>query len=124
LRENGVRVSLDDFGTGYSSLSYLKRMPLNNLKVDRSFVSGLPHDEENHAIVRAILAMAGTLGLSVTAEGVETLEQARALKALACDSLQGYFFSKPVPAGDIPALLTQCWSLTDPALSRDAVSQP
>ena len=109
LSAGGVQIALDDFGTGYSSMNYLKRMPLNNLKVDQSFVQGLPHDRENHAIVRAILSLAKNLGFSVTAEGVETLEQADALKALACDTLQGYYFSRPVPAADIPALLSQSW---------------
>ena len=90
------------------------RTPLTNLKIDRSFVSGLPHDRENHAIVRAILAMAGSLGMSVTAEGVETIEQARLLKGMACDSLQGYYFSKPVAAAEIPRLLSRCWSLDEP----------
>jgi diguanylate cyclase (GGDEF)-like protein len=107
-----VQIALDDFGTGYSSMSYLKRMPLNNLKVDQSFVKGLPHDRDNRAIVRAILSMARNLGFSVTAEGVETLEQADALKQMACDTLQGYYFSRPVPAADIPALLGRKW-LTD-----------
>lgn len=107
-----VQIALDDFGTGYSSMSYLKRMPLNNLKVDQSFVKGLPHDRDNRAIVRAILSMARNLGFSVTAEGVETLEQADALKQMACDTLQGYYFSRPVPAADIPALLSRKW-LTD-----------
>jgi diguanylate cyclase (GGDEF)-like protein len=119
LRDHGVRIALDDFGTGYSSLSYLKRMPLSHLKVDRSFVSGLPHDGESQAIVRAILAMADSLGLNVTAEGVETLEQAQALHAMGCEALQGYLFSRPVPAARIPALLAQGWSLTD--LSPDHV---
>jgi diguanylate cyclase (GGDEF)-like protein/PAS domain S-box-containing protein len=114
FRDCGVRIALDDFGTGYSSLSYLKRMPLSNLKVDRSFVSSLPDDSDNRAIVRAILAMAGSLGLRVTAEGVETLEQAQALKNMGCATLQGNFFSKPVPAEDIPALLTESWSLGGP----------
>jgi diguanylate cyclase (GGDEF)-like protein/PAS domain S-box-containing protein len=114
LRDLGVRIALDDFGTGYSSLSYLKRMPINNLKVDRSFVSGLPHDPENHAIVRAILAMSASLGLSVTAEGVETIEQVLALTAMDCAFLQGYFFSKPVAAKDVPALLARHWTLDGP----------
>ena len=114
FRKRGVRIALDDFGTGYSSLSYLKRMPLSSLKVDRSFVTGLPGDAENHAIVRAILAMADSLGLSVTAEGVETLEQAQALKAMACNFLQGFFFSRPVVAEHVPHLLRQRWMLDAP----------
>jgi len=117
LRAAGVQVALDDFGTGYSSMSYLKRMPLNNLKVDRSFVQGLPHDAENFAIVRAILSLAKSLGFNVTAEGVETFEQSQALRNLACDTLQGFYFSKPVPAASIPALLTKQWSTSVPALS-------
>jgi diguanylate cyclase (GGDEF)-like protein/PAS domain S-box-containing protein len=111
FRACGVRISLDDFGTGYSSLSYLTRMPFSNLKVDQSFVQGLPDDVESYAIVRAVLAMADSLGLSVTAEGVETLEQAQVLKAMNCDSLQGYYFSKPVPANEIRQLLAQRWTL-------------
>jgi diguanylate cyclase (GGDEF)-like protein/PAS domain S-box-containing protein len=114
LSVRGVQIALDDFGTGYSSMNYLKRMPLNNLKVDQSFVQGLPHDRENYAIVRAILSLAKNLGFKVTAEGVETLEQADALKTLACNTLQGYYFSRPVPAADIPALLTRQWVLNDP----------
>jgi EAL domain-containing protein (putative c-di-GMP-specific phosphodiesterase class I) len=120
FRDCGVHIALDDFGTGYSSLSYLKRMPLSHLKIDRSFVSGLPDDEENHAIVRAILAMADSLGISVIAEGVETLEQARALKSMACAALQGYYFSKPVVAADIPALLRTRWPLEAVELSCTA----
>ena len=111
FRDCGVRIALDDFGTGYSSLSYLKRMPLSTLKVDRSFVTGLSGDGENRAIVRAILVMADSLGLTVTAEGVETLEQAQALKAMSCDTLQGYYFSRPVDAQAVPALLAQQWAL-------------
>ncbi len=116
LRDAGVWIALDDFGTGYSSMNYLKRMPLNNLKVDRSFVNGLPNNAEDHAIVRAILSMAKSLGFRVTAEGVETLEQARLLTQMACDMLQGYYFSKPVLAADIPALLTRRWPVSVPAL--------
>jgi diguanylate cyclase (GGDEF)-like protein/PAS domain S-box-containing protein len=107
LREAGVKIALDDFGTGYSSMSYLKRMPLDNLKVDRRFVSGLPADRENHAIVRAILAMAKSLGFNVTAEGVETREQMQALTELACDTLQGFYFSHPVPAAAIAVVLAE-----------------
>ena len=113
LNAHGVRIALDDFGTGYSSMNYLKRMPLNNLKVDQSFVQGLPHDRDNHAIVRAILSLAKNLGFSVTAEGVETLEQAETLKGLACDALQGYYFSKPVQAEDIPGLLSLRWEMNE-----------
>jgi EAL domain-containing protein (putative c-di-GMP-specific phosphodiesterase class I) len=109
-----VQIALDDFGTGYSSMSYLKRMPLNNLKVDQSFVKDLPHDRDNHAIVRAILSMAQNLGFSVTAEGVETLEQVEALRQMACDTLQGYYFSRPVPAAEIPALLSRDWLVVEP----------
>ena len=123
FRDCGVRFALDDFGTGYSSLSYLKRMPLSNLKVDRSFVSGLPDDSENRAIVRAILAMADSLGLSVTAEGVETLEQAQALKTMACSVLQGYYFSKPVPAAAIPELLSRRWVLDAAEPQRASASR-
>ena len=116
LRDAGVRLALDDFGTGYSSMNYLRRMPLNNLKVDRSFINGLPDNAEDHAIVRAILSMAKSLGFSVTAEGVETVEQARILTSMACDTLQGYYFSKPVPATDISALLNRKWPISVPTL--------
>lgn len=121
FRKSGVRIALDDFGTGYSSLSYLKRMPLNSLKVDQSFVRGIPGDVENLAIVRAILVMAGSLALSVTAEGVETLEQAQALKVMSCSFLQGFFFSKPVVAEHVPYLLRQSWMLDTP-IADDAAN--
>jgi diguanylate cyclase (GGDEF)-like protein len=114
FRAAGVHIALDDFGTGYSSLSYLKRMPLSSLKVDRSFVNGLPADAESLAIVQAILAMASSLDLSVTAEGVETLAQSQWLKGMDCASMQGYLFSRPVPAEEIPELLTQRWLLDEP----------
>lgn len=111
LRQVGMRLALDDFGTGYSSLSYLKRLPLHKLKVDQSFVRGLPSDRESLAIVRAIVALAKTLGFSVIAEGVETLEQAQLVQSLECEMLQGYYVSKPVPAEDIPALLARHWAM-------------
>lgn len=109
LREQGVRIALDDFGTGYSSLSYLTRLPIGNIKIDRSFVTGLPADQEHAAIVRAVTAMADSLGMRVTAEGGETLEQARLLCALGCDSLQGFYFSTPVTADAVPGLIARKW---------------
>ncbi len=107
FQDCGVRIALDDFGTGHSSLSYLKRMPLSRLKIDQSFVVGLPDDLENFAIVKAIVAMAGSLGLSVTAEGVETLQQSVALKEMGCQSLQGYYFGKPMPAVEMDIMLAR-----------------
>ncbi|MCV6610372.1 MAG: EAL domain-containing protein [Amphritea sp.] len=97
LRQMGFELSVDDFGTGYSSLSYLKLFPLNELKIDRSFVDDIPGDSNNMAICSAIIAMANKLGLRVVAEGVETAAQQQFLEELGCNVLQGYHFSKPVP---------------------------
>ncbi|MFZ2649120.1 MAG: EAL domain-containing protein, partial [Burkholderiaceae bacterium] len=110
MRDRGVSIALDDFGTGYSSLAYLTRMPIGNIKIDKCFVTGLLAGGESQAIVRAVLAMASSLGMRVTAEGVETLEQAQALKAMGCDGLQGFYFSRPVAADNIAALLRRRWS--------------
>ena len=101
----GVQVTLDDFGTGYSSLSYLKRMPLSCLKIDQSFVAGLPGDAKDQAIVKAILAVALGLGLRVVAEGIETREQSQILQQMGCHALQGHYFSRPMPTSEINALL-------------------
>jgi EAL domain-containing protein (putative c-di-GMP-specific phosphodiesterase class I) len=95
----GIRFSIDDFGTGYSSLFYLKRLPLYELKVDRSFVEGLPTDADDVAIVQSVLSIAKHLQLRVVAEGVETREQADFLINSGCDCLQGYLFGKPVAVG-------------------------
>jgi len=103
LRARGARLSLDDFGTGYSSLSYLKRFPLDTLKIDRSFVSGLGTGQDDAALVATIVSMAGTLGLEVVAEGVETEEQLRLLRDLGCDRAQGFLLARPLPPADLHA---------------------
>jgi EAL domain-containing protein (putative c-di-GMP-specific phosphodiesterase class I) len=105
LKDMGVRLAIDDFGTGYSSLAQLKRFPIDTLKVDRSFIRELPSDSEDKAIAEAIIAMGKTLSLTVVAEGVETREQQEFLRERACDQMQGFFFSKPVPAADFAELL-------------------
>jgi diguanylate cyclase (GGDEF)-like protein/PAS domain S-box-containing protein len=114
LKELGVQIAVDDFGTGYSSLSYLKRFPVDRLKVDRSFVEHMTTEADDATIVRAIIALGHNLGLKVVAEGVETAQQARALRAYQCEEAQGFLFSRPISARDIPRLLTRS-KPSDPA---------
>jgi EAL domain-containing protein (putative c-di-GMP-specific phosphodiesterase class I) len=107
LKDIGVHLSLDDFGTGYSSLSYLKRFPLDTLKIDRSFVTDLPHDPDNSAIASAIIAMAHSLKFEVVAEGVENESQLDFLRDKHCNLIQGYFYSPAVAADKLAGMLLQ-----------------
>jgi predicted signal transduction protein with EAL and GGDEF domain len=105
LRGLGVRIAMDDFGTGYSSLSYLQSFPFDKIKIDRSFVKDIVDGVGSLNIVRAVAAMANGLGMATTAEGVETKEQLETVKAEGCTEMQGFLFSRPVPAEEIEALL-------------------
>ncbi len=105
IKQLGITLSLDDFGTGYSSLSYLKRFPIDVLKIDQAFIRDVKVDHEDAALVKAIISMAHGLGMEVIAEGVEVEEQKEFLSANACDSIQGYLFSRPLPANEIVQML-------------------
>jgi diguanylate cyclase (GGDEF)-like protein/PAS domain S-box-containing protein len=107
IKKMGVRLAIDDFGVGYSSLTHLKRFPIDTLKVDRSFIHDLPQNPEDKAICQAIIAMGKSLNLTVVAEGVETLEQQTFLHDHACDEMQGFYFSKPIPGDEFAGLLRQ-----------------
>ncbi|MDE2049757.1 MAG: EAL domain-containing protein [Gammaproteobacteria bacterium] len=101
LRSMGVSIAIDDFGTGYSSLSYLRRLPIDKLKIDRSFIRDLPTSATDESIVRAIVSLAHSVGLQVVAEGVETPEQLECIRALDCDQWQGYYCCPPQPAAEL-----------------------
>jgi EAL domain-containing protein (putative c-di-GMP-specific phosphodiesterase class I) len=103
----GVGIAIDDFGTGYSGLAYFKRLPIDTVKIDQSFIRDLTIDADDAAIVTAIVAMARTLGVDVVAEGVETEEQLEALKRLGCNRAQGYLFAAPMSAADVAKLLAR-----------------
>jgi diguanylate cyclase len=105
LREQGITVALDDFGTGFSSLSHLHQLPIDRVKIDRSFVSRVEEDENAAAIVTAITHLSHSLGLGVVAEGIETEAQLLFLQRLGCDEAQGYLFARPLPAAECATIL-------------------
>jgi EAL domain-containing protein (putative c-di-GMP-specific phosphodiesterase class I) len=105
VRNLGVRISMDDFGTGYSSLSYLRSFPFDKIKIDRSFIKELGNANDCVAIIRAVTRLGHSLGMITTAEGVETEEQLKILRAEGCTQVQGYLFSKPRPAAEVPEMI-------------------
>jgi EAL domain-containing protein (putative c-di-GMP-specific phosphodiesterase class I) len=107
LRNIGVRLSIDDFGTGYSSLHYLKSFPLDEIKIDKSFVKDIPTHRDDVAIAKAIFSLAHSMDMKVLAEGVETLTQLEFMREHRCDGMQGFLFSKPVSAEEFTALLKE-----------------
>jgi len=111
-----VRLAIDDFGTGYSSMSLMKQFPIDTIKIDRSFVRDLPRDSEDQAIAQAIISMGKALGMTVIAEGVETAEQQAFLQDHACDEMQGFLFSKPLPPQQVADLLRSAQLVVSPPL--------
>ena len=106
IRELGVRIALDDFGTGYSSLGYLSRLPIDTLKIDRTFISQMTEKADDASIVSAMISLGKALNMTIVAEGVETEEQARLLRLLRCHEMQGFLFSRPVPKEQLEYLLS------------------
>jgi diguanylate cyclase (GGDEF)-like protein len=119
IQNRGIRLAIDDFGTGYSSMSLMKQFPIDTIKIDRSFVRDLPSDSEDQAIAQAIISMGKALGMTIVAEGVETAEQEAFLRDHACDEMQGFLFSKPLPPRELAALLRTSRVLVSPPLQPD-----
>ncbi|WP_334417773.1 MULTISPECIES: sensor domain-containing phosphodiesterase [unclassified Bradyrhizobium] len=122
IQSRGIRLAIDDFGTGYSSMSLMKQFPIDTIKIDRSFIRDLPVDSEDQAIAQAIISMGKALGMTVIAEGVETVEQEAFLRNHACDEMQGFLFSKPLPANQMADLLRAEPRLASPPLQPEAGS--
>lgn len=105
LKALGVQIAIDDFGTGFSSLSLLRSLPIDRIKIDRAFVQALPDDKHSRELCRTIVQLASSLGMAVTAEGIETQPQRQFLQSLRCEEGQGYLFSHPLPEHSLPPLL-------------------
>lgn len=121
LRDRGIRISIDDFGTRYSSLNYLRRFPINTIKIDKSFVRDLVEHHNSAPIIHAIIGIARGFGLHLLAEGVETGYQMKTLQELGCEDMQGYFFSRPLPAGEVERLLCDGCGWGNPPVSSGSV---
>jgi len=119
IQSRGIRLAIDDFGTGYSSMSLMKQFPIDTIKIDRSFVRDLPDDTEDQAIAQAIISMGKALGMTVVAEGVETVEQEAFLRDHGCDEMQGYLFSKPLPSQQMADLLRSAPLMISPPLQPE-----
>lgn len=138
IRDLGVRFAIDDFGTGYSSLAYLKKLPVSSIKIDKSFVRNMEHDRDNAIIVRSIIDLGHNLGLKVVAEGVETQEAQNMLRSFDCDEMQGYYYSRPIPADAVtkylktpPVRSVKSMSVEDrssaetaPSIKRNVIEDP
>ena len=124
VQDRGIRLAIDDFGTGYSSMSLMKQFPIDTIKIDRSFVRDLPRDSEDQAIAQAIISMGKALGMTVVAEGVETAEQHAFLRSHACDEMQGFLFSRPLPPRELAELLQSTPVLASPPLQPKADGAP
>jgi EAL domain-containing protein (putative c-di-GMP-specific phosphodiesterase class I) len=122
LKELGVRIAMDDFGTGYSSLSYLQKFPFDKIKIDRSFVHDLDSGNDSEAIIAAVVGLGRSLGIETCAEGVERVDQLRLLEGQGCDEVQGYLFSKPLPAAAIQTFIDR--AAEEPPLSKAKVDRP
>jgi EAL domain-containing protein (putative c-di-GMP-specific phosphodiesterase class I) len=114
LRAHGIRIALDDFGTGYATLTSLRQLPIDMLKIDRTFVAGLGESDQDARIVASVVSLAKSIGIHAVAEGVETLRQADAVRAVGCGLGQGYYWSAAVPASDLPETLTRITSAGHP----------